>query len=812
MLVATRHSMDAILRDFRLAVRSLSRVPLLSTVAVLTLAIGLGTTSLMFTTANAAFLQPLPFPSDGLVRIWQVSQRSSTIRIPPQVWRDWKRDVKSATSVAAVAGSGAVNVTNGADAERAVRSSVSRNFFETLGVAPALGRTFSEEESTPNGPVAAVISHALWERFFGRSQEALSRTIVIEGVAYPVVGVMPQGFVYPDNVDLWVTFERQPDPNTSRTAHEYEVIGRLAPGATIRALQAEVDTVTRNLKAIDAELRDENYGARVADFRTDLLDSSVRPVTLLLAAVGCVLLVACANVINLLLARSVSREAQTTLRVALGASSADVRRVFVMESLALSLAGSLLGAVLMIWAGELAQGLIPPTFLSGGALRPDLTVFSVLGALMLLVGLLCGIVPARLASSVDLRTALSASAHTVASEPRAMRVMVGLEVALGVILLVGAGLLVNSLVRLQDVDPGFRREGASVASFSLGSAPGSPYETAPARARFFDRLTDQVSAVPGISAAGVTSSPPFGFSPNALLDTEGIPLGQWGRAPSTHYRVVGGRYFEALGVPLRAGRFFNDGDRAGTPLVALVNEATVRIIWNGQDPIGKRVRMANMDGITDYATVIGVVADIRHRGLTARPVSEVYFPYKQRPQRTFGMMLVAQSDVDTAALATSIRAAVQEIDPSVPVQVTSIADRVETQLAAARFRTRLFAGFAITAVALAAFGIFGVVSYSVAARAKEMGIRLALGARAAQVRHLVLRRALAPVVIGLIVGITVALFASRLVESLLFGVQRSDPLTYVTAGVLLLFAAVAAAWWPADRATRVDPLSTLRAQ
>lgn len=393
-----------------------------------------------------------------------------------------------------------------------------------------------------------------------------------------------------------------------------------------------------------------------------------------------------------------------------------------------------------------------------------------------------------------------------------MRVMVGFEVALGVILLVGAGLLLSSLVRLQAVDPGFTRDGAVVGGFSLGGAPGSAYETPAARAQFFDRLLEGVSVVPGVAAAGVTSSAPFGFSPNALLDTEGIPLGQWGRSPDTHYRVIGGRYFEALGVPLRAGRVFNDGDRPGTPLVAMVNQSTVRIIWNGENPLGRRVRMRNMDGISEYATVVGVVADVRHRGVAVPPVSEVYFPYTQRPGRTYSMTLVAQTGIDPAALTASLRATVRRIDPSIPVVLTSIADRLDTQFAAARFRTRLFAGFAITAVALAAFGIFGVVSYSVAARAKEMGIRLALGARASDVRQLVLRRALTPVVIGLVVGVNVALFASRLLQGLLFGVERSDPLTYVAAGVLLLVSACAAAWWPAHRATRVDPLSTLRAQ
>ena len=804
--------MDALLRDFRLAVRSLARVPVFSAVAVLTLAIGLGATTLMFTTANAAFLHPLPFRSDGLARLWQVSERSPRINVPPQVWRDWQQGLRSFSTVAASGGAGSVNVSVGGDADRAVAASVSRNFFEALGVTPALGRTFTAEEAVPNGPLAVVISHTTWERFFGRGTDVLGRSLVIEGVAHPIVGVMPAGVAYPQNADLWRTFERRPNPNTSRTAHEYEVLGRLAAGASLAAAQAELEALTRSLHALDATMKSEGYGVRVADFREDLLDGASRQVGLLLAAVGCLLLIACANVVNLLLARSVSRRAQTTLRLALGASGRDVMRVFVMESLALSAAGGLLGALLMIWAADLATGLIPSTFRSAGALRPDLVVFSVLTALVLAVGVACGLVPARHASRLDLRTTLASGAPSVASEPRAMRLMVGLEVALGVVLLAGAGLLVGSLLRLERVDPGFRRDGAVVASFSLGSSPGSPYETAAARARFFDQLVERTAATPGIAAAGVTSSFPFAFSPNALLQEDGVPLGQWGRAPATAYRLVGGRFFEAMGVPLRAGRLFSDADRPGAPLVAIVNQATERILWNGGSALGRRVRMINMDGVEEYATIVGVVADMRHRGLTLPAVSEVYFPYRQRPARTFGMTLVAQSDLEPSAAFTAIRGVTRAIDPSIPAAVEPIASRLDTQLAAARFRTRLFAGFAVTALALAAFGIFGVVTYMVAARTKEMGIRLALGARPSHVRRLVLRRALAPVVIGLAAGITVAAFASRLLGSLLFEIDRTDPLTFAGASLLLLLAATAAAWWPAHRSTRVDPLVTLRAQ
>jgi putative ABC transport system permease protein len=803
--------MDAMLRDIKLAIRALLRVPLFTAVAVITLGAGIGTTTLMFTTANAAFLQPLPFPSEGLVRVWQVSPRSNQVAIAVQVWRDWQA-LTSFTRLTASLGAGAVNASHGSDAERLTGARVSRNFFDTLGVRPALGRTFTVEEATANGPVAVVISDALWERFFGRDPDVLTRTIAIEGVAHPIVGVMPPGITYPQNADLWTAFERYDTFGPSRTSHNLEVIGRLAPGSSIASAQAETETFTRALHEADAQMRSEGYGVRVADFRTDLLDGSGQSVALLMAAVGCLLLIACVNVVNLLLSRSVSRQDQTTLRIALGASRRDIVRVFLMESLVLALAGGVSGALLMIWAGALADGLIPAALRPAGALRPDAAVFAVLALLTLVVGVVCGLIPARYAAALQLRPTLAAGSQGIASEPRAMRVLVGLEVALGVMLRAGAGLLLNSLLRLERIDPGFRREGAVVASFALGNAEESEYAQAAARARFFDRLLERTAADPRIDAAGVTSSFPFTFSPNALLEEDGVPPGQWGVDPATEYRVVGGQYFGAMGTPIKAGRSFTDADRGGAPLVAMVNEAAARILWNGQSPLGRRVRMVNMDRVQEFATIVGVVGDVRHRGLTRPPRPEVYFPYAQRPQRTFAMTLVAASALDATAVTTTLRAAVRSIDPSVPVRVMPVGERIGAQLAAARFRTRLLAGFAAVAVALAAFGIFGVVSYSVAMRRKEMGIRLALGASAMDLRRLVLRRALVPVAIGLFAGLNAAILASRLVAGLLFGVERTDPLTYGVAVGLLLAVAVLAALVPAHRATRVNPLTTLRAE
>jgi len=803
------HVMDAILRDFRFAVRALGRAPGFSILAIATLAVGIGSTALMFTTVDAAFLRPLPFGEpDRLTRLWQVSDRSSTIRIAGQTWRDWQ-GVQSFSSLAASSGSSSVTVRAGDTPERVLAAAVSRNFFETLGVAPALGRGFSDEETQVNGPVALVIAHSIWERSFGRDPGVLSRTLLVEGAPYPVVGVMPRGFSFPDDTEIWVTFERTEDL-TSRTAHNYDVFGRLAPGATVASAATEIDTATRALHAIDPGMATEGYRTRVVDLREDLLGTSGQTVLLLFGAVSLVLLIGCVNVVNLLLARATTRQGQMTLRLAMGASRGAIARIVIVESLVLAVAGGLAGALLTVWAGALSEGLLPATLVPDGALRPGATTFAVMAALVLAVGLLCGLASAWHTLRAPLRGTV-ASGRGVEGEPIAMRVLVAVEVALAVMLLAGAGVLLRSLMNLEAVDLGFRREGAVVASFSMGSSPASPYSEPDARARFLDQVIEEVGATGGVAAGGVTSSFPLaGSGPNALLEEEGVPLGDWGRAPATNYRVIGGRYFEAMDIPLVAGRFFDARDRAGAPHAAIVNARQAQMLGGARESLGRRVRMRNVDSYEAFATIVGVVADIRHRGAQSTPSAEVYFDYRQRPRRTWGMTLVTATSMDASVAAPQIRAIVRRIEPEIPLEIDRIEDRIGAQFSAARFRTGLLGGFAAIATLLAVCGVFGVVSYGVARRTREIGIRLALGARTAAVRAMVLRRALTPVAIGAAIGVAGALAGSRLLSSLTFQVDSADPATFAAATAALVLAAVAGAALPAAKATRVDPLVALR--
>jgi putative ABC transport system permease protein len=805
--------LDTLARDTRLAVRSLLRTPGFTVAAVITLGIGLGGTASMLTTASAAFRQPLAAGSaDRVVHIWQTSQRSNQISVPLKVGRDWEASLQSIESLGLALGAGTVNVTNGADAERAVRANVSRSFFATLGVSPALGRVFSADESSTNGPLAVIISDALWERMFARSPAVLGNAIRIEGVSHPIVGVMPRGFSYPLTADLWTTFERLgPEAYGDRTAHNFEVIARLKPGVSLAEAQNELNRVNAQLLETQESMRKEGLGVRMSDLRADLLDTSSTALLILTGAVGCVLLIACANVANLLLARAVTRESQATLRVALGATPRDLLRLFLVESVVLAVAGTALGALLVIWSSSIATRILPAG-LTSTSISPDPSVILGCALIMLVVGVACGLPSALHSARLDLRTAISAGTRSLTREPRGMTILAAIEVAVACVLLIGAGLLIRSLTRLEVVEPGFQVENVVLTPFSLGAAPGSPYTEPVRRAQFLDGVLERTRGIPGVVHAGITSSLPFAFSPTAGLEEEGEDPAARAQRPSTHYRVVGGNYFQALGVPLHAGRYFTGQDRSGAPLVAILNVTAARQMWKMERPLGRRVRIRSSDGVAEFATVVGVVADMRHRGLTQPPVMEVFFPYAQRPFRTFGTALVVRTASDPSTVIPALRTAVRETDPSVPSAFTMLRDRVDLLVAPARFRTRLLTAFAVVALALSAVGLFAVVSYAVARRTREIGIRMALGANANQVQRLVVWRGMIPVLAGTFVGGWAAVLLARYVSGLIFEITPHDPVAFGMGILVLPTVALFATWLPAHRATRIDPTTALRAE
>lgn len=804
--------LDGLGSEARLALRGLARAPGFTAVAVLTLALGIGGTTAMFTAVNAAFLQSLPYPDEErLVALWQTRPESSQVRVSMLDALDWEAQSRSFEHLA-VLNVGAVNLAAGSagtEPRRATAGYVTRGFFAVLGVPPVQGRTFSAEEALSGGPRAAVIGHRLWQQMLGGDPGVLHRTLSLEGVELQVVGVMPPGFSYPDDAEIWLPLYT--DDGSSRSAHNYRVIARLKRDVDPRTAQADLETVTARLAAAYPD-SNAGLGVAVVPLRRDLLGRTGPVLLLLLGAVCLVFLIACANVVNLLLARSVARHGETTLRLALGASRGALLRPFLLESTLLALLGGAAGLGLALAGVRLLAGLAPVRVLPPESFRIDGTVLLFTLAAALGVGLACGAVPALRASRTELRTALQELGRGTAGGSRGMGALIVAEMALAFVLLAGAGLLIRSARKLDAVDPGFRSERVAVATFSLGALSGSRYAEEARRSRFFSQLLDRVQGMPGVRAAGVVSQPPLA----AGSYSGSLEVQQEGREPAAlpaqaHYRLVGGDPLAALGIAVQRGRAFTRDDRADAPKVALVNARLAGDLASYGEVLGLRVRIPGMDGVEEWASVVGVVADVHHRGVAREPVPEVYFPFVQRPRRTWLMALVAHTEDDPASFAARLRAAVDTLDPSLPFEPATMQGLLDDDLSQPRFRARLLGAFALTALALTATGIFGVVSYAAGRRTREVGIRMALGSDRRAVESLIVRNGMVPALCGIGIGAAVACALARLLSSLVFGVGVGDPVSFAAAALSLGAAALVATYVPARRAARVDPLQALRA-
>jgi putative ABC transport system permease protein len=805
--------LDALRRDLTLAARGLARAPGFAAAVLLTLALGIGGTSTMFTVVNAAFLHPLPYPqAERLVMVWQTWKESRRVAVSMLDAMDWERRSLAFAHLAAFS-PGPVNVTRGAlgaagDPQRIGSGSVTQGFFAAMGVAPHLGRTFTAEEALATGPKAVIIGDGLWRRLFAGDPRVLGRTLDLEGVPYPVIGVMPPGFDFPERSQVWLPLPVA--DGAARSAHNYSVVARLAAGTSPAQAQAAMDAVAAGL-ARDYPDADQGYGAAVVPLRRDLLGPTGPLLLVLLGAVSLVLLIAAANVANLFLARSLARRGEATVRLALGASRPALARPFVIESVVLALAGGALGLVLATGASRFLAALAPAGILDRASFRIDGAVLLFTFLTALAVGVLCAFLPAWRASRQDLRDALSADGRGVAEGRRGMRALITAEVSLAFVLLVGAGLLLRSAWRLEAVDPGFQPRHVALLRFAMGGLPGSRYDDPAWRSRFFSQLLERGATLPGVRAAGLVNEPPLSkASSNGTLELADAPDEPAGQTRTAHYRLTAGRYFEAMGIPLLRGRAFTAGDRAGAPQVALVNAALARQLGGAEKAVGRRVRIPGMDRVAERATIVGVVGDVRHLGVAREPVPEVYFPLAQRPLRSWQMTLVAQGDA--AGLAKTLRREARALDPGLPAETGSMEGLLAADLAQALFRSRLLAAFALTALALAGIGIFGVVSYAARRRHREVGIRMALGADRRAVQSLMIREGMLPVCLGLATGLAAALVLTRLLASLVYQVDVADPATFL--GVLLLLgaAALVSTYFPSQWATRVDPVEALRAE
>jgi putative ABC transport system permease protein len=803
------------LADARFALRTLRRNPVLSATAIITLALGIGANTAIFSAVNAVILRPLPFPqSDRLVMISEDNPEKGWRRevAAPANYLDWKERVRAFEDVAAYTPGGGSTLTGQGNPQRVRSRAVTGNYFSVLRVRPELGRAFTDAETWNNGTAVAVISHQLWREAFGGDSAAVGRTVVFDGTATEIVGVMPARFRFAaDSFDVWQTMAWDREDRAQeffRRAHYVRVVARLQPGVTPEAADAELQTVVRQLQ-VEYPLTNKVMGADLVPLH-EFLIGDVRPALLMLqAAVALLLLIACANVANLLLVQAVGREREASLRLTLGAGRARLVRQALTESLLLAMLGGSAGLALGWWGTGALAALRPAQLLPVADVSMDWRVLAGILALTTATGLIFGIAPAlwsarRVPAEVLKEGGRSGTSRRIRRWGDAL--VVG-EVALALILTVGAGLLVQSFWKLQRVDPGIDARGVLAVGIRL---PAS-YDSTAKQAAFFDALRKRVQALPGVTDVALGIVPPFGgLGYTSDFHVAGRPLNDYGTEVGRDY--VTPEYFRTLRVPLRAGRFFTSADRIGSVPVVIINEAMAQKHFRGQDPLGQRITFDRVpDSTSVWRTIVGIVGDVRQQGLALEPQIEAYEPAAQ--QVNSYMTLLARTRGDAAGLAPAIRRVVGDLDQTLALAQVQPLERLQARsIAGRRFIMSLLVVFAVTGFVLAIVGIYGVMAQRGRRRTQEMGIRIALGARASHVQWLVVRHGLQLVMVGLVLGLLGATGATRAMRALLYEVTPGDPVTFLTVMALLTLTALAASWLPAARASRADPAGALRAE
>jgi putative ABC transport system permease protein len=799
------HVIADALRDARYAVRQLTKSPGFTVAAILTLALGIGATSAIFSVVNGVLLRPLPYPeSDALMRVYEIVPQYGRFSVAPASFLDWRKQVGSFERVAAYSTTSAT-IDGGEGPERVTGESVSWDTFDLLKVSPVLGRSFTAQEDLPGANGVIVISNGMWQRRFAADPHVVGRTLSLSGEPATIVGVMPAGFYFPNREpEFWRPIAFDPVKAT-RGGHFLGVIARLKPGVSRAQAGAEMKTVAERL-AVQYPDSSANESAEVIPLYEQIV-GDIRPALLtLLAAVAVVILIACANVANLLLVRASVREKEMAIRGALGANRIRLVLQLLSESLVLAVAGGGLG-LLLAWLAitpvrALGAGSVPRV----ADVAIDGYVLAFAAGLTLLTGILFGLAPAWQTSRAGLGEVLKDGGRSsMTSAGRWLRqVLMVVEVALSIILLVGAVLLLRSFSRITGLDPGFHPD--HVLAFRV-SLPNKSYPEDHNRAAFADALIDKLRTSPGIRYAGLTQSLPLRGGYVLSFTIQGQPAPKPGTGPSANYRAVSPDYFQALGVPLLRGRTFTAQDVAKAPMVAIVDQAFVRRHFPNQEPIGQGIDIGN--GTDGFYQIVGVVGDMRHESLAETPEPSMYVPFAQDPFST--MWAVVRTDGDPLQQASTARNAVRSIDPALPAySVTSLADVLGESVADRRFSMLLLAVFALIALFLAGIGLYGVVAYTVSQRTQEIGVRMAIGAQRSDVLKMVLGGGMKLALVGVAVGLVGAIVFARFVSTQLFGITPLDPMSYgVTVAVLLAIAALACLG-PARRAARVDPLVALR--
>jgi predicted permease len=802
-------------QDVRFGARMLWKRPGFTAVAVLTLALGIGANTAIFSLVNAVLLKPLPFPEPGrLVMLWEDASR---IGFPqntpaPANYVDWKAQTNSFEGMAATMWA-SFNLAGYGEPQKLNGTAVTADLFEVLGVRPALGRGFTPEEERPGSNNVVILSHGLWRETFGGEPAIVGRDIVLSGEKYTVVGVMPRGFQFLDPyARLWVPLAQAREDWANRGGHYLTVVGRLKRGVTVPQADADLKAV---MARISRDHPDEaaELGAYVMPLREQVSGQVRRPLLILVVAVAFVLLIACANVAGLLLARSAARRKEMAVRVALGASRWRVVRQLLTEGALLSAAGGAAGLLLALWSFAFLRQLVPPSLAASAPLTVDARALLFTLGVSLLTATLFGLAPALQASKSGPSDALKQGGGrgAVGGGGGGLRgAFVVAEVALALVLLVGAALLIQSLQKLRGEYTMAAPEQVLIMRTVL---PPNRYREHAQREAFYEGVLERVRALPGVVSAGYTTSVPLGWKGGTSgLTVEGRPPRQGLQDDALHRQVTAG-YLETLGIPLKAGRLFTESDGPQAQTVAVVNEAMARTYFPGGDALGRRFKVGDPDSELPWLTVVGVVGDIRQMGIEAPAKPEFYLPYKQVNYHAWfaPAHLAVRTSVEPTSLVAAVRRGVYAVDPEQPVaNVQTMEEILGEESAQRRVGMVLLATFAGLALLLSSLGIYGVLSFFVAQHTQEIGVRLALGARPRSILALVLGKGMRLALAGLGLGLVGALALTRLIESQLFGVSASDPLTYAALALLLAAVALLACYLPARKATKVDPMVALR--
>ncbi len=809
--------LETLWQDVRYGVRMLVKNPSFTLVAVLALALGIGANTAIFSVVNAVLLRPLQYPNaERIVAIQELNEKGSRVQVTPANFLDWRAQNTVFEHLAAIFARTA-NLIAGDESERIDLAMTSADFFQVFGVQPQLGRFFMPEEERAGHDAVAVLSYGLWQRRFGGDPSLIGKGIMLDGQPYTVVGVAPASFQYPDKTEVWIppfqlvpTISAQMNIERARGFGFLSAVGLLKPRVAVKQAHDEMTAITARLRQQYPDTNNNRFN-RVVSLQTHLVGETSTALLLLLGAVALLLLIACANVANLLLARAASRQKEIAVRLALGATRLRLVRQFLVESVLLAFVGGVVGLLLGWWGIDLMQGLLPVDFPRAQGIGVDLRVLGFTLLVSLGTGIVFGLAPALQSTNPDINESLKETARDSAGGARRNRMrslLIICEVALSLVLLIGAGLLFRSFLHLQAVELGFRPQ--SVLTFRLSPA-GANFRQDPQYSAFYDQVSERIKALPGVDAVGVINTLPLVKGPTSAFRVDGRPLLARDKWPGVNYRSVSPDYFRAINVPILKGRALDAHDNVSAPLAILVNQSLVRRDFAGEEPLGKRINLGGTrpDGQPIWFEIVGVVADVRSLELNSEPTPEIYTSYLQDPFA--GMSYVVRSQVEPESLIPAMREAVRQIDKAQPVaEVRELEQIVSEAASQPRFNTLLLSIFASVALLLVAAGIYGVMSYSVTQRTHEIGVRMALGAQTRDVIKLIVGQGIRLTLVGLAFGLVCAFALTRVMATLLYGVKPTDPSTFASGALLLTVVALLACYLPARRATKVDPLVALR--